>query len=93
MASFDNKRNGGYIQLAYRPSQIEMDVIPDLELVGRYDTLNQPSGAPVFDTTRWTLGLNYWFGPSFVMKLAQQFEDPEGGSTEMSTFFQVAIGF
>ena len=34
--TFNNKRNGGYVQLAYRPSKVKQEVLKNFELVGRW---------------------------------------------------------
>lgn len=95
--TFNNRRNGGYAQLAYRPYKIKAPVIDKLEAVVRYDTLNTPSGAPeAFDEQRWTCGLNYWLGQSTVIKAAYQFghRDGEEGRENVDSFLiQAAMGF
>ncbi|HZS18752.1 MAG TPA: hypothetical protein VFA51_12560 [Candidatus Udaeobacter sp.] len=96
--TFSNHRNGGYVQLAYRPSKLKVPVIDKLELVGRYDRLDSPSNAPgAFDERRWTLGLNYWLGGSTVIKAAYEWGDrkPTGSDWEDANAFllQAAMGF
>ncbi len=96
--TFDNKRDGGYVQLAYRPTKADWKFIRDFECVGRFDLLNQPRGAPeAFDEQRWTLGLNYWLGPSTVIKAAYQFGDRrtpgEGRENVNAILLQAAMGF
>lgn len=94
---FDNKRKGGYLQLAYRPSQVDQGIIKKMETVFRYDLLDLPSGAPVFDEWRLTFGLNYWLGPSMAFKAAYQTATKEragaGEDKTRAVLFQVAIGF
>lgn len=87
--SFANRRSGGYLQAAYRPTKVESPVLSRLEVVGRFDRLDQPDGGPLRDETRWTGGLNYWFGPSSVFKVAVQHAVDEGDALLM----QFAIGF
>lgn len=96
--TFDNSRNGAYVQLAYRPAKLESKLLQNLEVVGRYDRLDLPSGAPVAtDTDRGTVGLNYWFTPSIVFKTAYQFgtrSDPTEGDTDISNWYvHAAMGF
>ena len=96
--TFDNERNGGYAQLAYRPYKIKVPIIENLEGVFRYDMLQEPNNAPgAFDEQRWTFGLNYWLGPSTVIKVAYEFghrTDSGSGRKEVSTFLlQAAMGF
>ena len=95
--TFDNKRNGGYVQLAYRPTKYE-GCIKDFEPIFRFDTLNRPGDAPDpiehFDEQRWTLGLNYWLGPSTVVKVAYQWDNRNEGEDDANAFLaQFAIGF
>jgi hypothetical protein len=98
--TFNNRRNGGYAQLAYRPSLLKNKFLQNLEGVCRWDTINNPSGAPAasaFDENRWTFGLNYWLGSSTVIKAAYQFGDrrtPGEGRENVNAFlFQAAMGF
>ncbi len=94
----DNWRTGGYAQLAYRPSKIKLPVIDKLELVARYDRIDEPNEAPgAFDERRWTFGLNYWLGPSTVIKAA--FETGHRSSSDnqdedvTAYLLQAAMGF
>lgn len=97
---FDNRRDGGYAQIAYRPSLLKNSFLQKLEGVCRWDMINNPSGAPAetgFDEKRWTIGLNYWLGSSTVIKAAYQFGDrttPGEGRANVNAFlFQAAMGF
>ena len=98
--NFNNRRDGGYAQLAYRPSKLNNKFLQNLEGVCRWDTINNPDGAPAesaFDEQRWTLGLNYWLGSSTVIKAAYQFGDRrtpgEGRENVNAILFQAAMGF
>lgn len=93
--SFDNRSNGGYVQVAYRPSDAESSVLKNLEGVVRFDELNAPAGDPYrVDESRWTLGVDYWCGPSSVFKLAYQFDDTANpGKNSNAVLAQFAIGF
>ena len=91
---FNNNRNGGYVQLSYRPTKIDNGVIRNLEPVVRYDRLNQLHTPVGFDEQRWTFGLNYWVTPSAVVKAAYEFDDKNGGARDQDAFMmQVAVGF
>jgi hypothetical protein len=91
---FNNNRNGGYVQMAYRPTHIDNDIIKNFEGVFRYDRLNQLHTPVGFDEQRWTLGLNYWLTPSTVIKAAYEFDDKNGGARDQDAFMlQVAVGF
>ncbi len=92
---FNNSRDGGYAQVAYRPSKNGNKVIKKLEGVVRYDWLNNPNGAPEsFDEERYTCGLNYWLTPSTVVKAAYQMDNKDNGANDADAFLvQAAIGF
>lgn len=88
----DNTRDGWYAQLAYRPDKLD-SFLKDCEIVGRYDTVDLPSRLNK-DEDRFTLGLNYWFNPSTLFKLAYQFDDHENAAREADAVMaQFAIGF
>ena len=92
--SFNNNRNGGYVQLAYRPTHIDNDIIKNLEGVIRYDRFNQLHTPVGFDEQRWTFGLNYWLTPSTVIKIAYEVDDKNGGARDQDAFMmQMAVGF
>lgn len=92
--TFNNNRNGGYVELAYRPTHLDNDIIKNFEPVLRYDRLNQLHTPVGFDEERWTLGLNYWLTPSTVVKVAYEFDDKNGGARDQDAFMmQMAVGF
>src|SRR5438876_1133820 len=91
---FNNNRNGGYVELAYRPTHIDNDYIKNFEGVFRYDRLNQLHTPVGFDEQRWTFGLNYWLTPSTVIKAAYEVDDKNGGARDQNAFLmQAAVGF
>ena len=91
---FPNDRDGGYVQLAYRPTKIEIPFLSNLEPVLRYDVVDQRKTPVGFDEHRWTVGLDYWLSPSTVAKLAYEW-DRQNGSGENGRAFmlQFAVGF
>src|SRR5438874_4732194 len=92
--SFNNNRNGGYAQIAYRPTHLDNDIVKNLEGVFRYDRINQMHTPVGFDEQRWTFGLNYWVTPSAVLKLAYEVDDKNGGARDQNAFMmQAAVGF
>ncbi len=92
--SFNNNRNGGYAQLAYRPTHIDNDIIRNFEGVFRYDRFNQLHTPVGFDEQRWTFGINYWLTPSTVIKIAYEVDDKNGGARDQDAFMmQMAVGF
>lgn len=91
---FNNNRNGGYVELSYRPTHIDNDYLKNFEGVFRYDRFNQLHTSVGFDEHRWTLGLNYWLTPSAVVKMAYEFDDKNGGARDQNAFLmQTAVGF
>jgi hypothetical protein len=92
--TFSNDRSGGYGQLAFRPTKSESAMLRDTEFVTRYDWLDQPAGAPQDEkTTRWTFGLDYWLGPSTVLKIAADQLEVDSEPSVSSFYLQLAIGF
>lgn len=96
--TFANRRSGGYAQLSYRPTRAKSDVLKKFELVSRYDRLSVPAAVrPGNDPERFTIGLNYWLGPSTVVKMAYQFNlsgsDGYYGLDGNALLIQAAMGF
>ena len=92
--SFNNKRDGGYVQLAYRPTHLEHTFLKDLEPVLRYDVINQKNTPVGFDEQRWTIGLDYWLMPSTVTKIAYEWDRQHGaGKDGEALMIQFALGF
>ena len=88
------KRDGGYAELAYRPTKLDIDSLRNLEMIFRWDHLSRdPSGLGDPEETRWTLGLNYWLSPSTVLKAAYEWDKPNGEPNRNALFFQTAMGF
>lgn len=90
---FNNNRNGGYAQLAYRPTGFG-NIIKNFEPVVRYDRLNQLHTPVGFNEERWSFGLDYWVTSSAVIKAAYQLDNKNGGARDQNAFMlQVAVGF
>ena len=94
----DNHRNGGYAQVAYRPTQLKHKWLRNFEIALRYDRLDNPNKAPVLpgttfrqfvDHDRLTFGLDYWLAPSAVVKFA--YEQDQG--RDRAYLLQFALGF
>jgi hypothetical protein len=91
---FTSKQDGGYAELAYRPTKLDIDFLRNLELIFRWDHLSRdPSGLGDPEETRWTLGLNYWLSPSTVLKAAYEWDQPSGEPNRNALFIQTAMGF
>jgi hypothetical protein len=92
--SVTGKRDGGYAQIAYRPTQADVDFLRNVELIFRWDHLSRaPSGLGAPEEDRWTLGLDYWLGPGTVLKAAYEWDQPAGKPNTNALFLQVATGF
>ena len=93
-AGLSNNRNGGYVQLAYRPTKTENKILKNIELVARFDMLNQRKTPIGFDEQRWSFGLDYWLGASTVAKFAYELDRQNGTGQNGDDFlFQYVIGF
>ena len=92
--AFTSKQDGGYAELAYRPTKLDIDFLRNLEMIFRWDHLSRdPSGLGDPREERWTLGLNYWLSPSTVVKAAYEWDKPSGQRNKNALFFQTAMGF
>lgn len=102
--TFDNKSNSSFFQLGYRPTFGSNEFVKNLELVGRYSTLNTPEEAPwESESTQLAIGLNYWIDWRTAIKFAYQMDNVSGGHGEggeepeeldVSTFYiQWTLGF
>lgn len=93
--NFKNYREGGYAQVAYRPTRVANSFMKDVEPVFRYDLLKQGNTPASVDEYRYTFGLNYWFGPSTVLKAAYEIDHQKGinAAPHDAFLFQFATGF
>jgi len=92
--SFSNKRDGGYVQVAYRPTKVDVDFLRNFEGIFRWDHLNHAPGGPgAIDEERWTLGLDYWLGPSTAIKAAYEWDQPHGQPNTNAVLLQAVMGF
>jgi len=88
------KRDGGYAELAYRPTKFDIDFLRNLELIFRWDHLSrEPSGLGDPEETRWTFGLDFWLSPSTVVKAAYEWDQPNGEPNKNALLLQAAMGF
>jgi hypothetical protein len=89
---FDNDRNGGYAEVAYRPTDASEQLLRNLEFVLRYDRLDIPSAAPGGGTQeQWTPGIDYWITPRTVLKVAYTFDEHDQDADMFAV--QFATGF
>jgi hypothetical protein len=89
------KRDGFYIQGAYRFADIPFPVLPNIlarmEIAARYEETDLPG--TVDDQEAFTIGLNYWLKPNMVFKVAYEFSKEEPEINDDVFLFQVAYGF
>ena len=91
--SFDNRRQGGYLELSYRPTKSGSKFIRSLEFLGRYELLDSPDAAPgSFDDQRFLIGANYWITPTISLRAGYLFDDRERADDENALFLQVGVG-
>ena len=92
--AFTSKQDGGYAEIAYRPTKLDNDFLRNLEMIFRWDHLSRdPSGLGDPEETRWTLGLNYWLSPSTVLKAAYEWDEANGEPNRNALLIQMAMGF
>lgn len=92
----DNRRSGGYGQLAFRPLLAPGRFVRDLEPAVRVEWLDAPNwrdGPKGNDATRFTAGLGYYVTPSARVKAAFQRTNNTVLENEDSFLFQATIGF
>lgn len=91
---FRNDRDGGYAQVAYRPTHFGPEFLHRLEGVMRFDRLSQDQTPVGYDENRYSFGLNCWLTSKTVFKVAYQIDDKNnGGTDENGVLVQFATGF
>ena len=97
--TFDNNRNGWFVQGAYRPTLVNLKLtdgieLKNMEFVVRYDQLRESGpGTRGADHDQVTLGLDYWIRPNIVWKAAYIRDNVHGDDDEDGFVTQIAIGF
>ena len=93
--NFNNDRNGGYMQIAYRPSLSSYKILRNFEGIFRYDRLDGPSAAPAGGghEQRYTTGLDYWLDARSVVKFAYECDDIANAGGSPAYLFQYGVGF
>jgi len=90
--TFTNNREGGYIQLAYRPAYVESQFFRSLEFAVRYDFLNTPLNSPGGDDEhRLSLGIDYWITPQAVLEAAYEFDRFKRSPSQSGLFLQLGL--
>ena len=92
--NFVNNREGGYVQVAYRPAYWRDPVLRNFEIASRYDFLNTPLQSPGGDHEhRLSLGLDYWITPSTVLETAYQFDRRHRSPSDSGLIIQLGLRF
>ncbi len=92
--AFRNNRDGGYAQIAYRPTHFGPNFLRHVEGVARFDRFHQEKTPVGYNENRYTFGLNYWLTSRTVCKLAYQIDDKNNGGTDNNgVLVQFATGF
>ena len=91
---FDNRRNGGYVEIGYRPSLVDDNFVRDLELVARYDFLETPGGVPgPADEQRVTVAVLYWVTATTAVSAGYVVAEPEEGPDRDTFYLRASVGF
>jgi hypothetical protein len=91
--TFTNYREGGYVQLCYRPTKVQNKYIQRLELCTRYDRLTSPIASPGGEhEQRFTVSLDYWLEPNAVLKVAYEVDQKRVGEDQNALLVQFGIG-
>ncbi|MHC4956266.1 MAG: hypothetical protein ACYTGZ_20685 [Planctomycetota bacterium] len=91
---FDNNtRQGWFIQVAWRPTQLD-GFVKNIELVVRFDsTLNHGPHELGIDQTRISIGANYWVLENVPVKFVWFQDRFSEGPDQAGVILQAAVGF
>ena len=91
--NFSNYRDGGYAELAYRPTLSSNKLMRDLEFIFRYDLVRTPTQSPGGEhEQRYEFGVDYWLTPSWVLKAAYAVDQRKVAPSENAFFVQLGFG-
>ena len=92
-AKFNNFRQGGYVSVGYRPTEVEDKILRNVEFLARYDSLESPLNSPGGEhESRVTLGIDYWLSSYCVIKTAYELDHKRVGQDQNAFIFQVGYG-
>ncbi len=96
----DDRREGWYLQAAYRLAKVAIPYLDRTEFIVRYSGQNQNALTPddlaggfLRKPRQVALGLDYWIAPSVVWKLEYDRDVPAGASDSNAIRTQFAVGF
>jgi hypothetical protein len=91
--NFNNDRNGGYVELTYRATKSDIELLRNLEYGVRYDRVSTSLDAPGADReSRYTIGLDYWITPTIVLQSAYEFDFQKPNPNANAFLVQLGIG-
>jgi hypothetical protein len=91
--NFANYRDGGYVSLCYRPTELPNEILRNFEICTRFDMLRSPISSPGGEhETRYTVGLNYWFASYAVAKFDYEIDQKKVGPDQNAFTFQLGFG-
>jgi phosphate-selective porin len=91
--TFNNHRQGGYVSLTYRPTEVENKYLRNTEFCLRYDSLQSATTSPGGEhESRWTLGVDYWLTSYCVIKTAYEIDNKKVGPDQNAFILQVGYG-
>jgi hypothetical protein len=90
---FSNYRQGGYVSLCYRPTEVENKIIQNIEFCSRFDVLESSLASPGGEhESRVTLGVDYWLTPYCVLKTAYEVDQKKVGPNQNAFIIQLGYG-
>ena len=92
--NYGNQRNGGYVEVGYRPSLSDVKALRDVEVVARYDYLDVPAGVPgPSDEQRATAAVLYWVTATTAFSAGYIVAEPEEGPDRDTFYLRASVGF
>ncbi len=90
---FNGHSNGGFVELYYQPTLIDVPYLKNLGYAFRYDRVDIPGNNPgALHEQRYSLGLNYWLYSDAVIKGEYEFDNVENTGGNNAFFLQFAVG-
>jgi hypothetical protein len=81
------------VELTYRPTKSDIEVVRNLEFGVRYDRVSTSLDAPGADReSRYTVGLDYWITPTVVIQSAYEFDYQKPNPNQNAFLLQLGIG-
>lgn len=84
--TFNNRRNGGYASLSYRPEYLKNEYLQKLEAGIRFDMLNQKETSVGYDELRYAFALDYWIYQNVVIKTEYEIDRKNASEANGNAF-------